>query len=168
MKKISIMLSAVALTAAALVSCTETTAKQEQTIAYKIENKDALTPEDYSAMIDYVGEYAEKAQKYVDMQINGENLSEAAEGMSKLNEEFPFVNTYRNCIRFTAASSLSPENLEKVGKYAGYIEFSAPSGYTLQTAAPNEAGLIESTPDTTNGVVAGSVDNVKVEEKNDW
>lgn len=168
MKKFGII-CVLALTAAAgLSSCAESAEKQDRGIAFKIENHEALSADDYSTMIDYVGEYAEKAQKYVDMQINGENLAEAAEGMARLNGEFPYVQTYRNCIRFTAASDLSPENLEKVGKYAGYIEFSAPSGYTIETASPEDAGLMEATPDTTNGVVAGSVDKVKMEMRNDW
>lgn len=168
MKKIGIMCAMALLGAVGMGSCAESSEKQEQNIAYKIENHESLSAEDYSAMIDYVGEYAEKAQKYVDMQINGENLQEAAEGMAKLNEEFPLLTVYRNCIRFTPSSALSAENLEKIGKYAGYIEFSAPSGYTMQTASPQDAGLIEAAPDSTNGVVAGSVDNVKLEEKNDW
>lgn len=167
MKKIGIMCVLAVAAAAGLSSCVESTAKQEQNIAYRIENHEELTSEDYSTMIDYVGEYAEKAQKYVDMQINGENLEEAAEGMARLNEEFPLLNVYRNCIRFTAASSLSPENLEKIGQYAGYIEFTAPSGYTLQPD-PKAEGIEVAAPDSVNGVVAGAVDNVKVEDKPTW
>lgn len=164
MKKIGIICMMAAISAIGLSSCQESAEKQENTIAIKIENKEALTPEEYSTMIDYVGEYAEKAQKYVDMQINGVDLSEAAAGMTKLKAEFPYLDTYRDCIRFTPASSLSPENLEKVGKYAGYIEFSAPSGYTLQTN-PEAAGLEEQSPAEPNGVVAGAVDDVKVEDR---
>lgn len=168
MKKLGIICLMAVAGAVGLASCVESSEKKEQDIAYKIENKEALTAEDYSTMIDYVGEYAEKAQKYVDMQINGENLEEAAEGMAKLNQEFPLLTVYRNCIRFTPSSALSADNLEKVGKYAGYVEFSAPAGYTLATDAPDAAGLEVATPDSVNGVVAGGVDNVKVEDKPTW
>lgn len=167
MKKLSILCMTVVLAGMSLVSCVESSEKQEKALAYKIENHEELTSDDYSTMIEYVGEYAEKAQKYVDMQINGDNLSEAAEGMAKLKEEYPLLDVYRNCIRFTAASELSPENLKKVGEYAGYIEFTAPSGYTLQTD-PKAEGMEVAAPDSVNGVVAGAVDNVKVEDKPTW
>lgn len=161
-----------AVSAIGLSSCQETSEKGAAELAYKVEhlsdNNGTLSEEDYSTMIDYVGEYAKKAQEFVDMQINGENLSEAAAGMAKLNEEYPYVNVFRNCIRFTPSSSLSKENLEKVGEYAGYVEFTAPSGYTIQTMEPDDAGLIEQTPTDDNGVVVGAVDNEKVELKNDW
>lgn len=167
MKKQGIICAIALLGCACLSSCQETSEKTEKNLSYKIENHEALTPDEYSTIIDYVGEYAEKAQPFVDMQINGTNLEEASAGMTKLNEEYPFVTEFRNCIRFTPSSALSSENLEKVAKYAGYIEFSAPSGYTLQTDSET-AGLEEATPDTDNGVVAGAVDNVKEEMKNDW
>ena len=167
MKKFGIACMIALTGAIGLSSCQESSEKTEQNIAFKIENREALTPDEYSSIIDYVGEYAEKAQPYVDMQINGNDLEEAAAGMEKLNQEFPLVNTYRECIRFTPASALTPDNLEKVAKYAGYVEFSAPSGYTIQTTS-EAAGLEEATPSTDNGVVAGAVDDVKLEMKNDW
>ena len=167
MKKIGIFCAAALFAAASLASCQETSEKQEQNLSYKIENGEALTADEYSQIIDYVGEYAEKAQKYVDMQINGTDLAEAAAGFKKLNEEFPFVSEYRTCLRFTPASSLSEENLEKVGKYAGYVEFTAPSGYTIGTDQ-EAAGLEVQTPDTDNGVVAGAVDEVKETDKGAW
>lgn len=155
-------------TIAGMTSCSETSLKEDQNIAYKIENKETLTDEDYSVMIDYVGAYAEKAQKYVDMQINGTDLSEAAAGMQELNHEYPLLNTFRNCIRFTPAADMTPENLEKVQKYAGYIEFSAPAGFTIQTAGPDDAGDQVEAPQEENGVVAGAVDEVKVENRDAW
>lgn len=166
MKKNGIICMVALMLGLGLSSCAETAEKKESTIAYKIENKEALSEDDYAAMIDYVGEYAQKAQKYVDMQINGENLDEASEGIQKLDSEFPYVNLYRNCIRFTPITSLSEANLKKIGEYAGFVEFTAPAGYTLQTN-PDDAGLIEATPMTDNGVVAGAVDTTKV-EKGSW
>ena len=166
MKKFGIICMAAVIAAISLSSCAETSEKKEQTIAYKIENGEALTQEEYSDIISYVGEYAEKAQKYVDMQINGENLTEAAAGIKQLDEEFPYLQEFRNCIRFTKSDSLSTENLEKVGQYAGYIEFTAPSGYTIST--DQEAGLELAAPSTDNGVVAGAVDTIKVEDKGAW
>ena len=149
-------------------SCQESSEKQEGNIAFKIENKEAISQDEYATIIDYVGEYAEKAQKYVDMEINGDNLAEAAYDLNKLNEEFPYLTVYRNYLRLTPSSCLSEENLEKVGKYAGYIEFTAPSGYTLETAPASDAGMAVEAPPVDNGVVAGAVDDVKVDEGSRW
>lgn len=168
MKKIGIICAMALVALAGLSSCQETSERHEREIAYKIQNKEALTDADYAMMIDYVGEYAEKAQKYVDMQINGTDLQEASEGMMKLNGEYLYLNEFRNCIRFTPVSQLNEENLNKVGEFAGYVEFTAPSGYTIQTMGPKEAGLEVAAPEEENGVVAGSVDEVKEELKNDW
>lgn len=163
MKKISIFYLMAMLLTIGIVSCDES-AQKDQNIANKIEQKEALNEDDYSRIIEYVGEYAKKAQKYVDMQINDQNNAEATQGMDALKEEYPLVDTFRNCLKDTPASQLSPANLEKVGKYAGLIEFTAPAGYEIQTNA-KAAGLEEATPDSANGVVAGAVDEAKVEDK---
>lgn len=161
MKKISLICLAGFLGLVSMSSCAESENKKDQEIAYKIENKEALTPEDYSRMIDYVGEYAEKAQKYVDMTINGEDTKEATEGMDLLKQEYPLVDTFRNCIRLLNVDQLSDRDVEKINKYAGYVEFTAPAGFTIQTD-PKVAGLEEAVPDSVNGVIAGAVDSVAV------
>lgn len=168
MKK-AIFVAALAMAGAiSLWSCQESTEKQENTIVNKIEAGEALTQDDYSVMIDYVGEYAEKAQKYVDMEINDENLAQAATELNNLNKEYPDLIVYRNYLRLTPSSALSADNLEKVGKYAGYVEFTAPSGYTLETAPSSDAGMEVEAPPVDNGVVAGAVDNVKVDDGSRW
>ena len=149
------------LLAIGMSSCTESSEKQDKAISYKIESNEQLSEEDYGRMIDYVGEYAQKAQKYVDMQINGTDTQEATQGMQKLAEEYPLVDQFRNCIRQTPLEKLSASNQEKIGQYAGLIEFSAPAGYDIQTNA-KAAGLEVATPETDNGVVAGAVDTLKV------
>lgn len=162
MKKLGIICMMAVMAAIGMVSCQESAGKQDQAIAYKIENNEELTSEDYSHMIAYVGEYAEKAQKYVDMQINDENSAEANAGMEKLAEEYPMVDTFRNCLRITPLNKLSQDNLDQMSKYAGLIEFSVPAGFEIQTN-DEAAGLEVATPDSANGVIAGAVDTLKVE-----
>ena len=162
MKKIGIMLMVAIFAAIGLNSCQESEAKKDRDVAFKIDSKEQLTQEDYSRIIEYVGEYAEKAQKYVDMQINDNYNAEAQAGMTKLNYEFPLVDKFRTCLGETESSALSEENLKKVAKYAGLIEFTAPLNYTIQTD-PEAAGLEEQAPETDNGVIAGAVDTVKIE-----
>lgn len=170
MKKIGFTLMTVVLATLGLMSCSPTSQeaeKGEKALAEKIINKEPISQDDYSVMIDYVGEYAKKAQNYLDMEINGENNQEASDELAKLNQEYEFVKTFRDCIAATPSTELNEKNLEKVAKYAGLIEFTAPQGYTIVT---NEeaAGMEEQTPDTTNGVVAGEVVTVKEVDKDSW
>lgn len=148
-----------------LVSCGEGTDKKDKEIATKVVNHEALTPEDYSRIIKYVGEYAEKAQKYVDMKINGTDDGTADKELAALNAEYPYVDAFRGCLRQTSVSQLSEKDMELVHKYAGLIEFTAPADYNIETMPAQEAGVEMETPDTTNGVVAGAVDEVKQEMK---
>lgn len=164
MKKIGFMLAMALFVAVGVTSCTGSSEKEDKAVADKIENKEKLTDADYSLIIDYVGEYAEKAQKYVDLTINGEDPVEANEGMEKLKEEYPDLDLYRNCLKATPLDALSPDNLEKVKKYAGYIEFTAPEGFEISTNV-KAAGVEVATPDEENGVVAGAVDTVGVSKK---
>lgn len=161
MKKIGFICMMVLLAAVGMSSCAESSEKKVKNVANKIEANEELTAEDYTCMIDYVGDYAEKAQKYVDMMINGTDNAEATAGMNQLKDEYPYLDTFRNCIRVTPMSKFSSENLEQIGKYAGYIEFSAPAGYTL-TTDPAAAGMEVAAPSVDNGVVAGAVDTIEI------
>lgn len=137
-------------------SCQESTEKKDKVIAYKIESNEALSPEDYTRMIEYVGEYAEKAQQYVvgDSQEDSENLA-------KLAQEYPLLDTFRNCIGMTPLAKFSDTDKELIAKYAGLVMFTPPMGYTLQTD-PEAAGLEVATPDSANGVIAGAVDSLEL------
>lgn len=149
MKSVKILLAGAILASGLMVSCKESNDKLDKNLAYKIENKEALTDVDYTRMIEYVGEYAVKAQKYEDDLINGVNQIEAQEGLDKLNAEFPYLVTFRNCIKTTPVEKFSSDNKELLVKYQNYIEFSLPLDMTYQTL-PGEAGIIV---DDTNGVV---------------
>lgn len=164
MKKISIICLMAIIAAIGMSSCQESAEKKDRDVAFKIENNEALNADDYSRIIEYVGQYAEKAQKYVDMQINGEDAVEANEGLTRLAGEYPLLNTFRNCLKETPADKLSEDNLKEVGRYAGYIEFSAPQGYTI-TTDPEAAGLEVAAPEEENGVIAGAVDTLTVDRQ---
>lgn len=168
MKKFAAILMTALFIGAGLSSCQESREKQDKTIIYKIENKDSLSSEDYGRMIQYVGEYAEKAQKYLDMQNADATSTEAAEGLATLKEEYPHVDIFRNCIRETPLSVFDESNLKEIGKYAGYIEFDVPNGYEIQTAGPDAAGFeVESQPGDSSGQVQ-SVEEEKVVQQGSW
>ena len=154
MKKILFSLMAL-IVAVAVTSCTGTVDEAGK-VAEKMKTGQQLDPADYSTMIKYVGEYAEKMQPYVVEGTEGQYDAEKA----KLAEEYPYVAEFRDCIAHTSLDQLSEEDMQLVNKYAGYIEFTAPEGTTIQTD-PEAAGLEEATPEQPDGVVAGAVDEVK-------
>lgn len=157
MKKILFCMMAM-IAAITFASC-EATSNPEQ-VAEKIKNGQQLEQEDYTVMIKYVGEYAEKMQPYV---VNGTGNEYASE-MADLKAQYPYVVEFRDCLAKTPDTQMDSDNMNLIQKYAGYVEFTAPEGTTIQTD-PEAAGLEEAIPDTTNGVVAGSVDEVKVKER---
>lgn len=163
MKKIGLMMVASIVALFTMVSCGGAgTSAEDRAIEQKIENGEELTSEDYTHIINYVGEYAEKAQEYV---VNGGE--DANEELAELNEEYPLVDTFRECLKITPLDKFNGDNLKLIGKYVGYIEFSAPNGYMIQTDA-NAAGMEVATPDSANGVVAGAVDTTKVKKGSAW
>lgn len=179
MKKISICLAMAVFGLAGLNSCgdssdkggTDTLADTLDTVAALDDSAQtpSLTAEEYSKMIKYVGEYAEKAQVYLDQQNADPTSAEAAEGLKTLAEEYPDLDAYRSNIANAPVGSMSEDNINEMGKYAGLIEFTVPSWYEIQTADPNTtAGLIVETPsesETANsGVVAQPEETVQIKK----
>ena len=131
---------------------------QDKSIEEKIENGEDLSADDYSHMINYVGEFAEKAQDLVP-----ENGEASEDELAQLREEYPYLDTFRECLKITPIDKLHDYNIKEVAKYAGLTEFSVPIGYSL-TTDPEAAGIEVAVPDSANGVVAGAVDTVKIKK----
>lgn len=165
MKKSAIICGLAVFGAISFTSCNGTgTQKEDNEICTKIQNKEALAPDDYTIIINYVGEYAEKAQDYV---VNAPLDEEKTAEFDKLKAEYPCVDIYRDCIKATPLDAFTPEQMQLIEKYAGYIEFAAPEGFNIQTE-PDAAGLEMQTPTTEDGVVAGPQLEETVKTDRDW
>lgn len=158
MKKI--LFCMMAIVAAIAVSSCATSERRVEDVAAKIEKGETLDDEDYTTMIEYVGEYAEKMQPYV---VNDTDAQYEAE-KNALKEKYPYVDLFRDCIAKTPDLQMSEENMNLINKYSDYIMFTAPEGTTIQTD-PEAAGVEVAAPETDNGVIAGAVDEVKETEK---
>lgn len=156
MKKLSYICMMALFAVFFLNSCGGTDSGKDQEIANKIANKEALSPEDYTRMIEYVGEFAEKAQNYVVGQSE-----EDSQKLAELTAEYPLLDVFRNCIKETPLDQFSASDLEIMQKYAGLDEFSVPEGFEIQTNA-EAAGMEVAAPDSANGVIAGAVDSLVV------
>ena len=184
MKKIKFILSAMLMGIVGLTSCNNASDKaaegaadsakadaKDSVLIKKIEAKEALTPEEYSKVIKYVGEYAEKAQKFLDMQNADPTSAEAQTGLDNLKKEYPEYELYKGCIKTVAKDKLSENDLKEIGKYAGLVYFTVPDWYEIQTADNEMAGVVMDAPTTgqtdSTDIVAESVDTVKV-ERSGW
>lgn len=136
----------------------------------KIEKGEALNPADYTKIIDYLGQFAEKAQPIQD-QINNlpaedPKAAPFQEQLTKLKESFPLLDKFKEILAKATPEQVGADNVALVDKYAGYEWFTSPDWATINTD-PAIGGIEMATPDNdTNGVIAGAVDEEKVEMKN--
>ena len=165
MKTIKILLIAIM---AGLVITACSNKSEAEKVAQKIDNGATLNQGDYSAMIQYLGKFAEKAQPIQD-EINNlpygdPKAATYQEELDKLKGEYSLVDRFNEVLKGVSQETLGADNVALVNKYAGYEWFSAPDWATIQTN-PEAAGIEVATPDSdTTGVVAGAVDELKVKE----
>lgn len=137
-------------------------------VAEKIEAGQQLSSGDYTVIIDYLGNFAEKAQPVQD-EIN--NLSatdpKTAELQTQLDgirKKFNYLDLFNKVIESASQSEIGADNVALVNKYAGYEWFNAP-GWATINSDPEVGGLELETPDSdSTGVVAGAVDELQVKE----
>lgn len=164
MKKISLFLMLAVMGIVTMTSCQETREKEMEGIAVKIQNNEKLTDKDYTAMIEYVGRYAEAAQPIIDNIVNGNDSLQAQQQLKELTAQYPAVGLIRDCIKLSPASAFNEDNLALLQKYGGYEEFSMPLSISYQTD-PKNAGLEMQTPtEEDNGVIAAPVLTTEVEK----
>lgn len=164
MKKLTTTLKTFALFALAtvMVSCGSKTPTPEE-VASKIENGQELSQADYTAMLEYVGDYAEKAQDYyntINIQPNDSTAEyiKASNDLANLYAKYPYLQTFRTCIANTDGSKFDNRNLELVNKYSNDEGFPLPVGEGTVMENPDVQGMIEQMPATdSTGVIANGV-----------
>lgn len=156
MKKIMTMM-AVAL-CFIMASCAGS-ATDPSAVASKIEKGQSLTEADYSSMIDYCADYAEKAQKYYDI-INAEpnDSTEAAinatNELANLYSSAKYLDVFRKAIFAADSKELGEKNEEKVNEYAKYEAFPIPGVADSTMLNPDVIGDIVDMPADSSAVVA--------------
>lgn len=151
----------------AITACNSSS--EADAVAKKIEQGETLTQSDYTVIIDYMGQFAEKAQPIQD-QINNLPAGDAkaqpfVEQFDKLKASYPLLEKFTGILDKASAETVGADNVALVDKYAGYEWFTSPNWATIQTD-PEAAGLEVQMPENdSNGVVAGAVDEEKVEVK---
>lgn len=132
----------------------------------KIEKGEALTSADYTCMIDYMGQFAEKAQSIQDsinnLPAEDPQVAPFQDKLTKLKEEYPLLDSFKTALAKATEAEVGAENVALVNKYAGYEWFTAPDWATIN-ADPGVAGMEVQMPDNdSEGVIAGAVDQEEV------
>lgn len=136
-------------------------------VAKKIESGASLDQADYTVMIKYMGDFAEKAQpiqnKINNMSSDNPDASTLVEEIDKLRESNKYLEMFTNCVSKASQEEVGADNVALINKYAGYEWFTSPDWATI-SADPDVAGMVVETPDAgqDTGVIAGAVDDETV------
>lgn len=127
-------------------------------VAAKIQNGTTLTEQDYTAIIEYCGKYAEKAQKIQD-QINAlpadsEEAGKLTDQIANLTDNDKYLQAFNSVLSNCTQEAIGEKNVELVNKYAAYSWFVLPS-WVSEKMPSDEVGPIVEMPDSdTAGVIA--------------
>lgn len=128
----------------------------------KIQAGQELTQDDYTTLLDYVGDYASKAQEYYNIINAAPNDStpeyvKAFNDLAELYGKYPYLQTFRSCLQNVDASKFDDKNLELVNKYANDEGFPLPVGEGSTLLNPQVQGDIVDMPqtDSTNVIATG-------------
>lgn len=168
MKNIAKIMMALLVVVFGLTACGNN-AKEDAAVAAKIEKGESLTQADYKVIVDYVVDYAKKAQEYQNkldaFAADSQQNAEYTEKLAELTERDNYATLF-----FTALSKATPEevgeaNVKMVNKYAAYDYFVTPAWADLDSTT-NVTGYIDEMPsvkgtDTTGVITQSETEIVK-------
>ncbi|MDE6297966.1 MAG: hypothetical protein K2L89_08970 [Muribaculaceae bacterium] len=167
MKKVLTMMM-MAVVCLIMTSCK--TDADYKSVADKISAGESLTESDYSVMIDYCADYAEKAQPYFDVINSGADPSskeyaDATNALADMSANAVYLDTFRNAIFSATADQLGESNVKKLDSLSKYEAM--PIGDVSDSAMlnPDVVGDIEDMPATDTGNVIANGDGEVVVAK---
>ena len=130
-----------------MASCSSS--EEAKRVNDRITDGETLTQEDYSVIIDYLGNFAEKAQPLQDAIDNLPADSEEAEAktgeLADLRLKYPYYDVFNRVLSRSTKAEVGEDNVAKTDAYAKYFWFTAPDWASVETD-PEVAGLIEEMP----------------------
>ena len=132
-------------------------------VAEKIKSGQTLTQDDYKVLINYVGEFATKAQVYQNNIDNGVDAAKNQDELNTLKQGDEYLSLFEQTLKNATAEEVGADNIKLINSFTGDLWFDAPSWATVSTPAPEIGGIeMESPAADTSGVVAGAVDEMQV------
>ncbi len=131
---------------------------QAAAIASKIKDGSQLTEKDYTEMINYVGKYAEEAQKIQD-QINVLPAESAEAGkltdrLAQMTENEKYLQTFGDVLNNVSKEAVGEKNVELINKYASLTWFSAPAWAEIDTTNNVVGSIVDMPSNDSAGVIA--------------
>ncbi len=132
-------------------------------VADKIAAGETLTQADYTTMIDYCENYAEKAQPYFNTINNASdpNSKEVADAYSELatmKSDAVYLDTFRNALFAANAEQLGEANVKRMDKFSSLEAFPIANISDSAMLNPDVVGDIVDMPDSTNTNVIATGD----------
>lgn len=161
MKKITKTVKAMAalLLVVLIASCSSKVPTADE-VYNKVKNGETLTQQDYTAMIDYVGQYAQKALDYQN-KINAQPNDSTAEYIKMSNDwanlyqKYPYLNEFRQCLANANMDDFDAENQQLINQYANDPSFPLPAGEGVALeGAQNVNGMIQDMPQDSSKVIS--------------
>lgn len=133
-----------------------------KSVADKIASGEALTEADYSTMIDYCSNYAEKAQPYFNI-INSaadpasKEVADATNELANMATEAVYLDTFRTALEKADPKQLGEENLKKMEKFSSLEAFPIGDIPNVDMMNPDVVGDIVDMPssDSSNVIATG-------------
>lgn len=140
-----------------------------KTVAEKIASGATLDQKDYSTMIDYCADYAEKAQPYFDIiNSNDETNKEyidASGSLAEMASKAIYLDTFRQALFAANADELGEANVKRMDELSKYEAFPIADVSNQGMLNPDVVGDIEDMPATDTGNVIATGDGEVVTTK---
>lgn len=156
-KTITLMKIMATFALAVLMTSCGSKAPTPEEVNAKIEAGERLSQADYTAILEYVGEYANKAEGFYDtinvVNDSTEAYAKAVNELSALYAKYPYLSTFRECLQNADAATFDNKNIELVNKYKNDEGFPLPVGEGASMLNPDVQGMIEDMPNSDSGKV---------------
>ncbi|MDE7413115.1 MAG: hypothetical protein K2N05_04905 [Muribaculaceae bacterium] len=158
MKKLMTILTA--FLCVILSSCGGSKAVDPKDVAEKLSAGEPLTEQDYTAMIDYCADYAQKAQPFFDVLNSGvdttsKEYADATNSLADMESKAVYLDAFRNAIRNATPEQLGEENVRLIEKSSKLEAFPLPGVPDSTLMNPDVVGDIVDMPSSdSSGVIA--------------
>lgn len=127
-------------------------------VSEKISSGQSLDAADYTVIISYLGNFAEKAQPIQDKIDNANGATPDLDSqLAQLKSEYPHIDSFEKVLETANANEVGADNMSLLGKYASLQWFTAPSWY-VDVPDPAVAGEVVEAPQDSSNVIAGGVE----------